>query len=453
MKTINSSVPSAFAFVFHHAVRAVLFARYPILLLATACEYTPPQPDICSLFEAAPLKEAIGDTPVLVFNDPGQRFAIFHGSACAESNEDEQENIIKVQQNFILPTFANRATVFLNGWRLRYLSKDHEIEGLGTIIGKIALSSDSLTWQAAGILSDKNFDDAYRWCYNFTIIAWDDLGLAAIVDHDDTDSFCNAGSGVSDNFFFAPNEGTTTALSSFSTFVQNLELMQTQPGTVAVLPRGFGFDGDGNHHLLQIAYNLDHGEGFIEQGRTYSKAIQNLTIPSTALASHADSGFVSWDAHAIFKDNEKRRQYSFGEMVSVLGGGDVGVVQSPYSVLPEEDGGWGSGCITSGQPDVLTEEFTIENLPFECAIPMLTGWELAYACDDEQVTEIGVSIDEWTYEAGGQGGTLRYKLSSALRDRDNEPEHKRSHKVTILGLRPLGGGQNAAAQSTRTGGQ
>src|SRR5688572_6483771 len=139
MKTINPSVPSAFTFVFHHAVGAVLFARYAILLLATACEYNPPQQDICSLFEAAPLKEAIGDTPVLVFNDPGQRFAIFHGSACAESNEDEQENIIKVQQNFILPTFANRATVFLNGWRLRYLSKDHEIEGLGTIIGKIAL--------------------------------------------------------------------------------------------------------------------------------------------------------------------------------------------------------------------------------------------------------------------------------------------------------------------------
>ncbi len=63
-------------------------------------------------------------------------------------------------------------------------------------------------------------------------------------------------------------------------------------------------------------------------------------------------------------------------MVSVLGGRDVGVAESPYSILPEEDGGVGSGCVTSDQPDVLTEEFTIENLPFECAIPMLTGWEL-----------------------------------------------------------------------------
>lgn len=289
------------------------------LLLGAACTYTPPETDLCSQFEVAPLKDPIGEPPALVLMDPAQRFAVFHGSACAQSDEDGEENIIKVQQSLELPAFANKATVFLNGWKAKYLHKDHEILGVGALIGKIALDKGIISWQAAGLLSDKNFDDAYEWCYHYTVIVWNDLAVDATVDHDDADRFCHAESPDSDNFFYAGNDGTTTALAAFRTFIQNPAF--AAPARVAVLPRGFGFKGSGDHHLLQIAYNLDHNEGLVEHGKTYRKGFKELTIPATTVNSRADSGFVSWDAFAIYKDNDARRHYEFGELVSALGGG------------------------------------------------------------------------------------------------------------------------------------
>lgn len=86
------------------------------------------------------------------------------------------------------------------------------------------------------------------------------------------------------------------------------------------------------------------------------------------------------------------------------------------------------------------QDIVIENLPFEYAMPMLTGWELGYPCESHNVKEIGIGIDEWHYDKdpAAPTGTLRYKLSSILRDKDGLPSYYRSHKVSILGLRPVG---------------
>ncbi len=120
--------------------------------------------------------------------------------------------------------------------------------------------------------------------------------------------------------------------------------------TVAVLPRGFEFDWKDcvDHHLLQIGYNLDHSEIFIENGKKYRKKDQDVTPSLPSTASRVNSGFVSWETSAIFKDNYGRRDYGFGEMVSGLGGNDVGIIQPPFSTVPEEvacDGSVGpAGC-------------------------------------------------------------------------------------------------------------
>jgi hypothetical protein len=73
---------------------------------------------------------------------------------------------------------------------------------------------------------------------------------------------------------------------------------------------------------------------------------------------------------------------------------------------------------------VLKVKSLSSKYPFEFAIPMLTGWQLGYGqvdkgCDDARVTEIGIQIDEWNYEKtpGAPAGTLRYKLSTAMRDK------------------------------------
>src|SRR5437773_2219702 len=83
------------------------------------------------------------------------------------------------------------------------------------------------------------------------------------VDQGDAEHFCKSGGtpSGSDTFFFAENTGTSTALSWFRSFLSNANF--ASDGTAAVLPRGFGFrylSFDEDHHVLQVAYNLEHSE-------------------------------------------------------------------------------------------------------------------------------------------------------------------------------------------------
>ena len=240
------------------------------------------------------------------------------------------------------------------------------------------------------MLRDNDANEAYEWSYYYTVIAWNDAALNVLVNHDDADNFCKALTGGSDNFYFAENIGTDTALSSFSSFLQNPDFPPR--GTVAILPRGFGFAWTDDNNLLQLAYNLDHSENFVEYGKKYKKAFEDVPAPLPTPISSADSRFVSWNTYSIIKDNAGRRDYIFGEMVSALGGNDVGVLQPPFSVLPSH-----GTCPLGSSNDVKTEDLVIENVPFEYAIPMLTGWELGYACSgDRHVKEIGIWIDGWS---------------------------------------------------------
>jgi hypothetical protein len=376
-----------------------------------------------------------------MLEDPGT-FIAFHGFSCSESNKSGEEDFLKVEEGIEIPPYATDATVFLNGWKVQYLSDDHNVAGVITLIRNIRLEGRSLKWQAGGAFSDDNFDDAYRWCYHYTVIAWNAAAINLVLDQKDD---CGARDPRQTNHFGAFNEGTTTALASFRTFLFNPNFASSK--TVAILPRGFGFgwECDDDHNLLQIGYNMDHSEIFVENAKKYRKA--GLVVapvqtppPLPPNSSRVDSGFVSWESSAIFKDNDAVRIFAFGEVVSGLGGGDVGVVQPPFSILPKEDHeGILSSCVSGPGPGVRTEAFEIDNIPYEYAIPMLTGWELAYDCDDENVAEAGVRIDKWDYDRGI--GKLRYTLSSTLRDDDSKPDFTHSHKITVLGLKPVARGK------------
>jgi len=254
------------------------------------------------------------------------------------------------------------------------------------------------------------------------------------VNHDDSDDFCKA-DGL-DNFYVTDNTGTTTALSFFSSFLHNFDFPPR--ATVAILPRGFGFGLRNDENLLQVAYNLDHSENFVEYGKKYKKAFEEVPAPIATPINVVDSGLVSWDTYTIFKDDAERWEYGFGEIVSALGGNDVSLLQPPFSILPLEDLG-GGGCIPQNDfHGVHSEDLVVENVPFDYAVPLLTGWELRYLCDDENVKQIGIWIDKWTYvkDPVAPTGRLSYTLSSVLHDKDDNPGHVRSHKITILAFRP-----------------
>jgi hypothetical protein len=414
-----------------------LIAAVTLALLIQACRYCGASLNICSEIENSPITPASTPPPALVFEDLGTIKAM-HGSACAHVDNGAR---LKVEQSIDIPIYANTAAVFLNGWKLNYSGGDHNVAAITTALGKVKLEGQKLTWQAVGALSDDGWDKAIEWCYSYTVIAWNNVNLHAFVDQADADAFCKSGTpSGSDKFFFAPNDKTSTALSSFPSFLSNANFASGR--AVAVLPRGFGFIWDcfQDHNLLQVAYNLEHSETFI-QNQSYKKADGELTPLPTPPTGRVGAEFVSWNTSAIFKDNPRRRDYKFLEFVSGMGGPDVGVIQPPFSILPRD--AWGN-CVDTAVK-VETQDVVIDNIPYAYAIPMLTGWQLAYGCDDQNVREIGISIDNLHYDRAPNAptGTLRYTVSSTLHD-DSNHGHYSLHKVTILGLRPLSGGLGPA---------
>jgi hypothetical protein len=408
--------------------------------LIESCSYHAPIKDyVCKFITKTKQQELKDSIKTLVFEDPGT-IIVIHGFGCAESNlnDDGMQDIIKVNGMQNIPLYATDAAVFLNGWHLKYLHSDHHVAGLGTAISNIQLnikpdrSGKILSWQAAGIISDKNTDDPYSWCYFYTVVAWNSSNLSLIVDQQD--GSCDPRDLSNAHFYFTENQKTSTALSSFESFLYKPEFRFDE--TAVIIPRGFGFewqDGNEDHHLLQIGYNLDHSEKFIENGKKYLKGFGIERLHLADSADCVDSGFVSWETYAIYKDNDQRRNYHFGEIVSALGGNDLSIIQPPFSILPRD--GINAGTVESG--GIRTQDFTVKNIPFKYVIPMLTGWELGYLPDDQHVKEIGIWIDEihYDFDSNTQKGTISYKLSSVLNDNDKSPDFYSRHKVTILGLK------------------
>lgn len=137
------------------------------------------------------------------------------------------------------------------------------------------------------------------------------------------------------------------------------------------------------------------------------------------------------------KDNDSRTSnLGFEELVSALAGNDLRMVQPPYTIHPHEDAGLFTGCIVPSG-GVRTRDITVEGLPFNYAIPVMTGWDVGYDCDDENVKTIGVWLepDSITYDKDpGESGVLRYQVLSVLHDRDESPGHFASHKINVLGI-------------------
>lgn len=428
-----------------------------IFVFSAACGEINPDfvlPNICKQFDDTPLTPLAAPDPSdptvprVIFETAGQ-IKVMHGFGRVSLGKT---GLIKVEQRVSLPAYATRATVFLNGWQLGYspqlgsAPKDIKVMAVGALITKIKHDprTQTLTWTAAGMLRDSDVAAAEQFTYHYTAIAWNHTALNLSIDHGSADNFCNPDTDLPDKAFLAFNNGTT-ALSAFSVFAQNPALPPSKP--VAILPRGFGFNWyDGDHNLLHLGYNLDYSEIFAERGKGYSNnrnhvhtagdLFGGIPAPLPGTGSHVDSGFVSWNTFAIFKDDASHKYYLFSEMVSTLGGTDVGLIQPPFSILPRKPNGDKLyGPVESC--GVTTEDRVIENVPFEYAIPMLTGWQLAYETDDQHVKELGISIDDWdwVYTAGSPGGTLYYRLSSILRDQDTTPRHCVSHKVTVLGIR------------------
>lgn len=410
----------------------VLFA-FVALAAVSACGFTAPStpPNLCESFDRIPLAEVVGGPPAVVLEDPGT-IKVMHGDGSASFPSGDPG---RVQQSVELPPYANQATVFLNGWDLAYKGTDHHVEMLANLIARIRVERGKITWDAAAVLADDDFDKPVAWKYRYTVIAWNDVNLRAMVDHNDIDHCKSGTEDASDNYFSAGNDNMPTALNSVLSVLQNPGFASGRK--VAVVPRGQGFGWPGeDHHLLQLSYNLQSSESFVHHD-TYQKGYSRINpVPSPAPAK-AGSDFVTWQIETILKDDSARRAVRFAELVSAIGGADVDLIQPAFTLQPLSPANGGLGGA-----GLKTAQVVIANVPYAYAVPMLTGWNIGYAMSDQHVKEIGVWLDNVHYDRlpGASTGTLRYTINSILKDNDTFPDNFYTHKVTVLGFKPLSGG-------------
>jgi hypothetical protein len=349
---------------------------------------------------------------------------------------------LRVREMEVIPPGYNSGTVFLNGWRLAYRNADHHVRGLGGAIFNVTQTQNAdqkaLHWEAGGVLADDdgpgNSDDPYEWCGVYTLVFWhrnmfdwQDIPpqIAALPYHTDMPSEALT--------FVHPqgaDPGNNTARRELTgSFVGTDRSLPTN----TVLPRAFGFVGGGgtDSHLMQAGFDL------------------GIPIPN--------GDPISWTSTTLWKDNSDRIDYYGSSIVSVLSGSSVNswhpdkvlrrwtptsdwkLVANTVPLTPNTHPQSTPPCV-GGDPKTQQVQFKIENVPFQYAVPVLSGWQLEYPCNDHHVGAIGVWIKGFSYDRapGAATGTLFYTIESILADDAIFGTHggEAQYKISVLGLNP-----------------
>jgi len=406
---------------------AVVAVAAASLNLLQACAYNPPvsldSPEsVYAIIDDAPYVNPTEQTRSVVFGAPG-KLHVEHGRSCARANQAASETYIgmRITDNVLLPK-GYTGTVYQNGWELQYEDEDHHVLGLGSTIYNVHQLGDILFWDAGGVISDHNGDDDYRWCYTYTVVAWPKNPPTGAVAHllprleieavqvDETSGliFTDAGSG------------------SVSRIKAQYE-SATSRKPRGVLLAGFAASyTDNDHHLLQFGFDL---------GRPKLRGKK-----------------VKWRSDVVMKDNDTQ-PFRSAEMVSILKGDSVDVFH-PSSVVVE-GGNEAKGLLKNDVrlKPAKSERFcgavgnsfkrrqvSVVTPPYNWAMPMLTGWDLTEACNDEHVRRIGTFIESFSYvrNPDGSNGTLRYTVVSTLGDKSPDPLFD-NLQVDVLGIKLIPG--------------
>ncbi|MGR9046224.1 MAG: hypothetical protein ACU83N_13075 [Gammaproteobacteria bacterium] len=390
-----------------------------ILVTLSACVTRPSDRDS---FEPSTQSEATPSSDLFfeatrrtAFEDDG-KFVMVEGSECIRRDHGPGSATMLVIVD--MPNYVDRGTALLNGWDLRYLHGDHEVRQLRADIihSKLVTGGGSpprLVFEVQGELSDQNWDDDYEFCAHFTGIGFNSTWFDARIegDYDGIDAWA----------LQTEDEGAVTTLESLWT-----EGTLKGSDSIAVIPRGFNFQYDNefecewrifpckwedpaDHHLLQVAYSL----------------YQTGATPNP-------DGNPHWVTQTIFKDNSVRAHW-VETRASLIGGRSVVLRTDPLPLNPRSGGA--DICRNNQDGVVHTETVRVYDLPFDYAVPMLTGWDLSYECDDQHVQRAGVWLHDIRFDPDSNG--MEYKISSILRDKNGAPSFNTAHRITVLGLNRL----------------
>lgn len=349
------------------------------------------------------------------FEDDG-KFILVEGNQCKQRDSGSEPATMLITID--MPAYVNQGTVVLNGWNLRYLNSDHEVRSLRADIihSKLATSGGSppiLVFEVEGELSDQNGNDAYEFCVYYTGFGYNATWFDAHME--------GGYSGIDTQALQIEAEGPVATLES-------LWSGSTLKGkdSIAVIPRGFGFqyenafecewrfslcrwDDPADHHLRQVAYSL----------------FQTGASPNPDDNPH-------WVTQTVFKDNSTRT-HRIKTRTTLIGGNSVKLRADFLALTPRS--GKTKNCRNGTDGVVRTETFRIHDLPFDYAVPMLTGWDLSSECDNQRVQQAGIWVHDIHFDPDSNG--LEYKVSSILRDKDGVSGFNATHRITVLGLNRL----------------
>lgn len=346
-----------------------------------------------------------------VFEDHG-KFVLIEGSKCIQRDKGTQA--ATVLQWVEMPSYVDQGTVVLNGWDLRYLNRDHEVHSIRADIthSKLVKSADAafLVFEAQGKLDDQNQNDVYEFCVFYTGFGYNSTWFDATIDGDYN--------GIDASVLQNKHQGAVATL-------ENLGSKGTLKGndSIAIIPRGFDFQFDNtfecelrfppckwgdraDYRLLQIAYSLS----------------QSSTSPNPDGSPH-------WITQTIFKDHDTRTHH-IKTRAALIRGSSVKLRADFLALNPRV--GKTNTCRKNTDGIVRTQTFHINDLPYDYAVPMLTGWDLSYECEHQQVQRTGIWIHDIRFDPSAN--SLEYKVSSILRDQDGAPSFNAAQRVTVLGL-------------------
>ena len=345
------------------------------------------------------------------YEDPG-KFIMVEGSQCVIRDRGPEPATMLITID--MPSYVDQATAILNGWDLRYLNRDQEIRALRADIKHskllIGAGSTTLVFEATGEISDQNWDDAYEFCAHYTGFGFNTTWIDARIEGDYN--------GIDGQVLQTVAKGPVATLES----LWNEGLLKNSD-SIVVIPRGFDFQFDNtfecewrfppcrwgdpsDYHLRQIAYSL------YQMG-----------------ASPNPDGKPHWVTQTLFKDNNTRPHW-VKTRAALIGGNSVKLSADFLALNPLS--GKSNSCRSGVEGIVRTETFRINDLPYDYAIPMLTGWDLNYECDDQRVQRAGIWIHDIRFDM--RSHALEYKISSILRDRNGAPGFNAVHRVSVLGL-------------------
>lgn len=346
------------------------------------------------------------------FEDDG-KFIMVEGNQCAEREHGPKAASMLVTVD--MPNYVNRGTVVLNGWDLRYLNKDHEVRSLRADIKHSKLvagsgGSSTLVFEVVGELSDQNWDDAYEFCVYYTGFGFNSAWFDARIEGDYN--------GIDTQVLQKETEGPIATLETLWR-----ERVLKNGDSIVVIPRGFDFQYDDKFECEWRILPCQWGDPVDRRLRQVAYSLFQIG------ASPNPNSNPHWLTQTVFKDNRSRAHW-VKTRAALISGDSVNLHADFLPLNPRS--GKTKICRNGADGVVRTKTFRINDLPYDYVVPMLTGWDLNYECDDQPVQRAGIWIHDIRFDP--DANELEYKVSSILRDRDGAPSFNAAHRISVLGL-------------------